>query len=418
MSPSRSATDSLWWNESGPSFPGFEGELDAEVVIVGGGITGVCLAYTLAERGAAVALLEAGRIAGAASGRNAGFLMVAPAEPYNEQIAIWGRAGAKAVLECGRRSHQRVRSLIEAHGIACDYRANGSLRLTRSDEEAEDIRASLAALKADGFPMLEVPVSQAVPPHAAERFTAAFVTLEDGEFHPVRFLHALAQEAERKGARLFTESAVTGAAWRSGLWEVRTARGVARARTLVLATNADTPRLCPALAPLIAPRRGQMIATAPLTRDVAPRPSYAHWGYHYWRQTPDRRLIIGGWRELDLDGEVGYEATPTGPIQSAIERGLAELVPEGAEIEQRWAGIMGFARDGRPLAGWLDPEHHLAICGAYTGHGIAMAPACTQDLAEMLAWRKAPGIATFDPARFPELRKSREDLTALGVARP
>jgi gamma-glutamylputrescine oxidase len=417
MHESTPAPDSLWLAEAGPSFPGLDGELDAEIVIVGGGISGVCLAYTLAERGATVALLEAGRIAGAASGRNAGFLMVAPGEPYNEQIALWGRAGARAMLECGRRSHQRVRALIEAHGIECDYRASGSLRLTRTDEEAEDIRASLASLKADGFPMLEMPLTHAVPPHAAARFTAAFVTLEDGEFHPVKFLHALALEAQRKGARLFSDATVTGAAWRTGLWEVRTERGIARARTVVLATNAHTPRLCPALADLIAPRRGQMLATAPLGHEVAPRPTYAHWGYHYWRQTPDGRLIVGGWRELDLDGEVGFDAVTTDPIQAGIEQGLADLVPEGIAIERRWAGIMGFARDGRPLAGWLDPEHHLAICGAYTGHGIAMAPACTLDLAELLAWRKAPGIATFDPARFPELRRSREDLTALGVAR-
>jgi glycine/D-amino acid oxidase-like deaminating enzyme len=417
MSHSPDAHDPLWWAEPAPALPGLDGELDAEVIIIGGGITGVCLAYTLAERGSTVALLEAGRIAGAASGRNAGFLMVAPAEPYNEQIALWGRPGARAVLECGRRSHQRLRELIETHGIACDYRANGSLRLTRTDEEAEDIRASLAALKADGFPMLELPLSHAVPPASASKFTAAFVTLEDGEFHPVKFINGLALEAQRKGARMFEDSTVTGAAWRTGLWEVRTARGLARARTLVLATNADTPRLCPALAALIAPRRAQVIATAPIGREVAPRPTYAHWGYHFWRQTPDSRLLIGGWRELDLDGEVGFDAVPTPHIQSAIEQGLADLVPEGVAIERRWAGIMGFARDGRPLAGWLDPEHHLAICGAYTGHGIAMAPACALDLAELLAWRKAPGIATFEPSRFPELRKSREDLTALGVAR-
>jgi len=383
MSDLAGVPGSLWWAEPGPPFPTLEGELDAEILIVGGGITGICLAYTLAEQGAAVSLLDAAPLAAGASGRNAGFLMVAPAEPYNEQVALWGRAGARAVLECGRRSHQRVRALIEAHGIACDYRANGSLRLTRTDEEAEDIRASLAALKADGFPMLELPLSQAVPPHAAARFTAAFVTLEDGELHPVRFLHALAREALKKGARLFADSTVTGAAWRGGLWEARTSRGLVRARTLVLATNAWTSRLCPALARLIAPRRGQMLATAPLGREVAPRPTYA---------------------------------VTTGPIQSAIEQGLAELVPEGAAIEHRWAGIMGFARDGRPLVGWLDPEHHLAICGGYTGHGIAMAPACALDLADLLAWRKAPGIATFEPLRFPELRQSRAGLTALGVA--
>ena len=417
MSDSPKVSDSLWMADAGLSLPGLDGELDAEIVIVGGGISGICLAYTLADRGATVALLEAGSIGGAASGRNAGFLTVAPAEPYNEQIALWGRPGARAMLECGRRSHQRVRALVETHMIACDYRANGSLRLARTEEEAEDIRASLAALKIDGFPMLELPLAHAVPPHAAGKFTAAFVTLEDGELHPVKFLDALAVHAQAKGARLFADSAVIGAAWRTGLWEVRTTRGVARARTLVLTTNADTPRLCPALSTLIAPRRGQMLVTAPLGREVAPRPTLAHWGYHYWRQTPDGRLVIGGWRELDLDGEVGYDAITTGPIQAAIERGVTDLVPEGAAIERRWAGIMGFARDGRPLVGWLDPEHHLAICGAYTGHGIAMAPACTLDLAELLAWRKAPGIATFEPLRFPELRKSREDLTALGVAR-
>jgi glycine/D-amino acid oxidase-like deaminating enzyme len=416
MSNITGVPDSLWWQEPGAPFPTFEGELDAEVLVIGGGITGITLAYTLAEQGAGTAVLDAGALAGAASGRNAGFLMVAMANPYNEGIALWGRAGARAVLECGRRSHQRVRSLIETHGIACDYRANGSLRLTRTDEEAEDIRASLAALKADGFPMLELPLTHAVPANTVEHFTASFVTLEDGEIHPVKFLHALAREAERRGAKLFANSAVTGAAWRNGSWEVRTASGLARARTLVLATNAYTSQLCPALTPLIAPRRGQMIATAPLGREVAPRPTYAHWGYHYWRQTPDGRLVMGGWRETDLDGETGFEAVTTPGIQSAIERGLAELVPEGCAIEHRWAGIMGFARDGRPLVGWLDPEHHLAICGGFTGHGMAMAPACTLDLADLLAWRKAPGIATFDPARFPELRQTREGLTALGLA--
>ncbi|MBI1796519.1 MAG: FAD-dependent oxidoreductase [Candidatus Eisenbacteria bacterium] len=416
MSHPTSVPGSIWWAEPGPPTPAFEGELDSEILIVGGGVTGVTLAYTLADQGATVALLDAGPLAGAASGRNAGFLMVAPAEPYNEQIALWGRPGARAVLECGRRSHQRVRALVETLGIDCDYRANGSMRLTRTEEEAEDIRASLAPLKVDGFPMLEVPVSHAAPEHAVPSFTAAFVTLEDGELHPVRFIHALAREAAAKGARIYADSAVTGAAWRGGLWEARTARGVARARTLVLATNAYTPRLCPALTPIIAPRRGQMLATAPLAREVAPRPTYAHWGYHYWRQTPDQRLVIGGWRELDLDGEVGFDTIVTPTIQSAIEQALADLVPEGAAIDYRWSGTMGFARDGRPVVGWLDAEHHLAVCGGYTGHGMAMAAACTLDLADLLAWRKAPGIATFDPGRFDELRQARAGLTALGVA--
>jgi glycine/D-amino acid oxidase-like deaminating enzyme len=407
---------SIWWRTPPSEFPSLTGETDAEIVIVGGGIAGVTLAYTLAERGASVALIEADRIAGSASGRNAGFLLAAPAEPYRELIALWGRDGAKASLLVGRRSHERVRELTETLGIACDYRVRGSLRLARTEEEAEDQRASLSELHADGFKMLESQITGLVPAEAEDHFHAAFVTAEDGEFDPVRFLHGLARAAVQRGARLYEHSALVSAQWNAGLWTVRTNGGVVRSRIVVLATNAFTPRLVPALAAVIAPRRGQMLATAPLDVEIAPRPTYAHWGYQYWRQLPDRRLLIGGWRDTDLDGESGYEDQPTDTIQAAIERGLAELVPGGTTIEMRWAGTMGFARDGRPLVGWLDPEHHVAIAAGWTGHGIGIAPACTLDLADLLEWKPAPGIVTFDPGRFAELRKARETLVEMGAS--
>ncbi len=406
----------FWWAEPGPTFPQLHDEIDADVVVIGAGITGVTLAYTLAERGASVALLDAGPIAGSASGRNAGFLLASPSEPYSELVALWGRGGARAMLEIGRRSHHRVKELVEGLGIECDYRSNGSLRLTRTEEEAEDIRASIPLMKADGFGMYGVAVEEAVPAAAIDKFVAAFYTREDGEIHPVRFLHGVAQAAIQRGTRVYAHSPVVGARWRDGLWEARTHEGVARARTLVLATNAYAAQLCPALEPLIRPRRGQMLSTAPLPEEIVSRPVYAHWGYQYWRQTPDRRLLIGGWRDLDLDSETGFEDKITEPIQDAIERGLRELVPQGVEIEHRWSGVMGFARDGRPLVGWLDAAHHLAICAGYTGHGMGMAAACTLDLVEMLHWKRATGISTFDPGRFPELQEARDGVTALGVA--
>lgn len=415
MRPNPAHPDSHWWASPGPPFPTLAAEVDADVLVVGGGISGLTLAHTLAEQDGTVALLEAGPLAGGASGRNAGLLLAMPAEPYAEGIAMWGRAGARAVLEIGRRSHQRVKQLIETLGIECDHLARGSLRLARTEEEAEDLRASLPLLNADGFAMREVPATVAVPqPAAAARFSAAFEVDEDGELDPVRFLHGLARASLARGARLFEHSEVLEARWSGGLWEARTAHGRARARALVIATNAWAPRLVPALAPLIRPRRGQMVVTAPLARVVSPRPVYAHWGYQYWRQLADGRLLIGGWRDLDLDGEVGYDDRPTARIQAGIEAGLAELAPEGVAIERRWAGIMGFARDGRPLVGWLDAQHHLAICAGFTGHGLGMAAACTLDLAQVLAFRRASGIESFDPARFPELRAPREGVTVLG----
>lgn len=416
MSVTTPRPSAIWWTDPVPEFTPLAQDLDADVLIVGGGIAGLTLAYTLAEQGAAVGLLDAGWLAGEASGRNVGFLLAAPAEPYSERIALWGREGARAVLHIGRRNHQRVRQLVQTLGIDCDYQQTGSLRLTRTHEETEDLRGSLPELRHDGFPMREIPVADAVPAHAAGGFDAAFEVPEDGMIHPVKFLHGVALAAAAKGARLFAHSRVESAKWQAGLWEARSGRHVARARTLVLAMNAFTPRLVPHLAAVLAPRRGQVVATAPLPEMVFTRPAYAHYGYQYWRQTPDRRLLIGGWRDTDFETEATDVDATTAKIQAAIEGGLAHLVPGGAPIEHRWAGIMGFARDGRPLVGWLDAAHHLAIVGGFTGHGMGMAASCTQDLAELLAWRRATGISTFDPQRFPEVRQAREGIVALGAA--
>lgn len=418
MSDTTARPASIWWTARVPDFPALDRDLDADVLVIGGGIAGLTLAYTLAEQGAMVGLLEAGRLAGEASGRNAGFLLAAPAEPYAERIALWGRDGARAVLHIGRRNHQRVRQLVQTLGIDCDYQQTGSLRLTRTHEESEDLRSSLPELRHDGFPMREIAVADAVPAHAVGGFDAAFEVPEDGMIDPVRFLHGVAVAALEKGARIYPHTRVDAAKWQAGLWEVRCGVHAARARTLVLATNAFTPRLLPHLSPIIAPRRGQVLATAPLGTPVTTRPVYAHWGYQYWRQTPDGRLVMGGWRDTDFDAESTDSTETTDRIQSAIEAGLRQLVPGGVAIEYRWAGTMGFARDGRPLVGWLDAAHHLAIVGGFTGHGLGMAASCTQDLVELLAWKRATGISTFDPQRFAEVRQSREGIVALGAASP
>jgi len=414
MTPSHAVPPSLWWSGETRSFPTLDTQLEVDVAIIGGGITGVTLAYWLALRDARIAVLDQDRIAGAASGRNAGFLMAGPAEPYAELIALYGRPGAKAVLQTGRRNHERVRTLIQELGIDCDYRVRGSMRLARTDEEAEDQRASLTPLREDGARAREVDVAEALPVSGKDGFRAAFFDPDDGELHPVRFVRGVADAAAQRGAQLFESTPVTGASSSNDGWQVETPRGTVRARVLVLATNAYAPRLCPALGPFIQPRRGQMLSTAPLDHEIANAPCYAHWGYQYWRQMPDRRLIIGGWRDLDLDGETGYGLDTNERIQSAIEQGLHELVPGGAPIEHRWAGTMGFARDGRPLVGWLDAERHLAICAGFTGHGMGMAAACTESLADLLSFRDAPAIGTFTPTRFPEL--ARHPGPFIGIA--
>jgi glycine/D-amino acid oxidase-like deaminating enzyme len=264
--------------------------------------------------------------------------------------------------------------------------------------------------------MLETQITGLVPADAEQHFHGAFVTAEDGELDPVRFLtgsrghggaaRCATPRAQRAGVRALGRRAVGPCA--------PTRASCVRASSCSRPTRSRRGS-CRRFA-VIAPRRGQMLATAPLDVEVAPRPTYAHWGYQYWRQLPDRRLLIGGWRDVDLDNETGYGDQPTDTIQQAIERGLAELLPGGAPIEMRWAGTMAFARDGRPLVGWLDPEHHVAIAAGWTGHGMGMAAASTLDLADLLEMEARGRHRDVRSGTVHRAAQGRESLVELGAS--
>src|SRR5207248_4778720 len=111
------------------------------------------------------------------------------------------------------------------------------------------------------------------------------------------------------------------------------------AETVVLATNAYTAQLLPEVP--IRPVRAQMLASAPVPRPVVERPCSADRGFQYWRQRADGRVLVGGYRNLALEEEVGYDERPTHFLQENLERHLRQLgVVE--PVTHRWAGTMGF----------------------------------------------------------------------------
>lgn len=407
---------SFWQAEDAPHAPPplagapLRQERSADVVVIGGGITGTAAALWLAREGMRVVALEGREIASSASGRNGGFLLGGTAGTYADTIARLGRDHARRAWAFSLANHALAAQLVEEltwHGWSCGYQRTGSMRIASSEAELEEIWESVRLLLEDGWEANPVDV-----PELPERLRGAYLGGSfhpmDGELQPAHFVRGLSRLATQAGATFYEHSPVVALAEHNDHVLARTPEGAVRAELAVLATNAQLPQLLGQigagwLGALIRPTRGQMLATTPLDEELFTWPCYADEGFQYWRQLADGRLVVGGWRNRSFDSEYTDDETPSPPVQDHIEGFLREtlrLSPERVGIERRWAGVMAFSPDGEPMVGRVPASPRCYIAGAYTGHGNAYALAAAQMVAELIRQGNHPDAELFDPMRF------------------
>ncbi len=373
-----------YWLDGAPAAYGpLSAEETVDVAIVGAGVTGLGCARVLAEGGARVRVLDARRVGGGASGRNGGFALRGTALPYHE-----GRHP-----DLMRFTEQALARIPGLAGNA--FRPVGSLRVAVDDAELESLRAEHDALAEDGF-AVEWREPEELPDPLRPRALGAMFHPGDGAFEQGRWVHRLAALAAEAGARIAEDTTVL----RLDGTRLETPAGNVAAERVLVATDGYTRGLVPELDEAVVAVRGQVVATVPLPEKLLPCPIYSRWGYDYLQQLPDGRIVAGGRRDSDLEGETTSEETTTGPIQSRIEDLLAELLGSGPEITHRWAGLMGFSPDGLPLVGELPGRPGVWASAGYSGHGNVLGFACGEAVARAFLgepdWRLEP----FAPGRI------------------
>jgi len=358
-----------YWQDQGA-----DNIVEYDVCVVGAGIVGLYLARLLVGQGQRVCVLEARHVAAGASGRNAGMVLTGTAYYYHEALERYGRELAREIWELTRHNRDIARGLSEEFGTPWEQR--GSLLLALDDTEAEDLERAADAMREDGIP------AQFTHKDPTKRhFHAAIVQPEDAGIHPVMFAQGLAASS---GADLYEQSEVFAfEEMPGGGMEVRSGTVTVRCRVVALCTNAYAPLMHPYFEGKVMPTRGQILCTEPLNVVLLNTLCYADYGYEYFRQLADGRLVVGGWRHHFREIEVGYEDRTTPEVQDGLQGFLARYFPEAANarITHRWAGTMGFSADGIPLVGALPDLPAVYFAVGFTGHGLGFGLATAERLA-------------------------------------
>lgn len=359
----------LWADEANGGWtplPFLEGELAADVCVVGLGGTGLACLDELHALGVRAVGIDAGTVAGGAAGRNGGFLRAGLSSFHHDAVARHGHD--RAVRLYRLTAAERDRMVREWPG--CVRRA-GCLRLAHDAEEEHDCRRQHDALRADGLPAAwyDGPLGTGV------------LVPDDAVCNPLARCRAQAAALLARGTRLFEQSAALGVAGDL----VETGRGRLRCRGVVVCVDGGLARVLPELGDRARPARLQMLATARAPARTAPVAVGTRWGWDYWQQTADGRVALGGCRDVGGEAEWTSDAEPTERVQHALERRLRDDLEITTPVTHRWAAVVSYTGDGLPLLEEARPR--VWAVGAYSGTGNLLGAVLGRAAARLVSGR-------------------------------
>ena len=326
--------------------------------VVGLGGSGLTAVGELLDLGVNAVGVEQGRVGGAATGRNGGFFLAGTPDFHHQASALIGDERAAALDRLTLDQLDRI--WLETPNAV---RVTGSLRIAADQEEVEDCRLQLQAMQAQ-----RLPVDVYNGPEGAGLFFP-----HDAAGNPLRRARTLAGRARMRGARLYEGSPALTTARNL----VTTPHGEVHCQTVIVAVDGGLSRVVPAAAG-VRSARAQMLATGPAVEVNIPRPVYARWGYDYWQQLPDKRVVLGGFRDLGGPSEWTEDAVPTAETQANLEVFLREGLGVRAPITHRWAGIIGFTQTKLPVIRHRD----VWAFGGYSGTGNVLGAVCGRAVAQ------------------------------------
>jgi glycine/D-amino acid oxidase-like deaminating enzyme len=394
----------LWLDGTSSSrtlrFPSLVSAVDADIAVIGGGITGAAVAWRFAAAGARVVVVESDRIGHGSTAASTALLMQEPDEDFAILARKYGNARARRIWQLSRDATRELIRTVRRLGIRCELTQQDSVYYARTNDDVRRLRDEHRRRRAAGVGGRWLD-GRAVAPVVGFDAPAAIRTHGNAQVNPFAACGGLMRAAAAEGARIFERSQVvaTRASKRGAI--VETERGAIRADQVVVATGYATPYFKP-LEARFRMLNTYVIATRPLAaserRRIGLRPVML-WDsgrpYYYARWTPDHRLLLGGG-----DRPKVAEAGRAAALEDGARRVRDHFVGiypalAGVDMEYRWEGLFATTPDGLPYVGphRRYPRHLFAL--GYGGNGMTLGFLASKLLLDWWRERRSPDQALF-----------------------
>jgi len=358
-----------------------QGATDVDVLIIGGGFTGLRAAIGLADSGHSVALVEAGDLGWGASGRSGGQVNPIMRLQSRKLASLIGEAAADRLIRATIGSANEVFQLIARHGMACDATQRGWAQVAHCDSAAESLRGLAEDWRRFGANIQELDKEETWEATGSTVYEFSLLHPFAGHLHPLKYVHGLARTAVSKGAAIYTHAPAQDLRPRNGRWEITANNQAFIADKVLICTNAYQSGLNDTLDKSYIPVTPVQLATEVLDDDVyeAVLPEERTIAdtrrmIFYARKTADRRLVFGG-LGTRIDGQADYDR---------IAREATRVFPQLLSVkwEYSWGGHIAMTTDSLPHVHEVAQGVYAAL--GCNGRGVAMGTVVGRVLSEII----------------------------------
>ena len=372
-----------------PSFAALDHDLGADVVVVGGGITGLTLAALCAESGRRVVLLERNRLGSGTTGRTTAHLTAALDVDFATLISRFGEEPARRVIESVLRAIDEIERRAASSATGCGFRRVPGFRFTESERDASRLEEEAGLARKLG---LDVTLVHEVPlpfrSARALRFDA------QAQFHPLAYLATLVERIVGRGGQIFEHSAVIECADDA----VSLANGTRVTADSVIEATHTPVGLVASVQTRVTAWTSYVLAVR-LERPIG---RALFWDcddpYHYVRAVDDEGLsiLVGG-----EDHRTGRETDPLARFES-LEAWTRARFPV-LEVEARWSHELFEPADGLPYVGALPGSRSRFVAAGYSGTGLTFGTVAALTLHGLVTQGSSPWESLYAPSRLKAL---------------